>query len=94
MMRPASRSCHSHDTPSTCIAADADDLLAVIAEQVERERREKIAASRQDETRQIIAPSEKDDGKTAAKAAELFNTNRTQQPGKRGQDEVCRAGSV
>ena len=44
---------------------------------MERESREKIAASRQDETRQIIAPSEKDDGKTATKAAELFNTNRT-----------------
>ena len=59
------------------IAVEAEDVLSVIAEQVERERREKIAASRQDETRQIIAPSEKDDGKTATKAAELFNTNRT-----------------
>ena len=59
------------------IAVEAEDVLAVIAERVEKERREKIAASRQDETRQIIAPSEKDDGKTATKAAELFNTNRT-----------------
>ena len=59
------------------IAVEAEDIMAAIAEQVEKERREKIAASRQDETRQIIAPSEKDDGKTAHKAAELFNTNRT-----------------
>lgn len=59
------------------IAVEAENVLAVIAERVEKERREKIAASRQDETRQIIAPSEKDDGKTATKAAELFNTNRT-----------------
>ncbi len=59
------------------IAVEAEDVLSAIAEQVEKERREKIAASRQDETRQIIAPSEKDDGKTATKAAELFNTNRT-----------------
>jgi ParB-like chromosome segregation protein Spo0J len=60
-----------------CIAADADDLLAVIAEQVEEERRAKIAAAREDETAQKIAPSQKAERETATKAAELFNTNRT-----------------
>jgi hypothetical protein len=60
-----------------CIAAEADDLLAVIREKAEDERKAKIAASRSDETRQKIAPSQKDENKTATKAAELFNTNRT-----------------
>lgn len=52
----------------------------MIAEATEEERRAKIAAAREDETRQKIAPSEKDQGKTATKAAELFNTNRTTSP--------------
>ncbi len=71
-----------------CIAAEADDLLAVIAEQVEEERRAKISESRivdyatksiADETGQKIVPSRKNEHseKTATKAAELFNTNRT-----------------
>jgi hypothetical protein len=60
-----------------CMAAEADDLLAVIAKQSEEDRKAKIAAARSDETRQKIAPSEKDENKTATKAAELFNTNRT-----------------
>ena len=60
-----------------CIAAEADDLLRVIAEEAETERKRKIAEARQDETRQKIAPSQKDENKTATKAAELFNTNRT-----------------
>jgi len=59
------------------IAVEAEDIIRAIAKQGESERRLKIAASRKDETRQKIAPSEKDLGKTATKAAELFNTNRT-----------------
>jgi len=59
------------------IAVEAEDIIGAIAKQGESERRFKIAASRKDETRQKIAPSEKDLGKTATKAAELFNTNRT-----------------
>lgn len=59
------------------VAVEAEEIMAAIASQAEAERREKIAASRKDETRQKIAPSEKDNGKTAHKAASLFNTNRT-----------------
>jgi hypothetical protein len=72
-----------------CIAAEADDLLAVIREKVEEERRRKIAEAMEnntnrtaqsvpDRTAQKIAPSEtKTEKETATKAAELFNTNRT-----------------
>ena len=56
---------------------EAEDILTAIRETTEKERRDKIAAARKDETRQIIAPSEKDSSKTAHKAAALFNTNRT-----------------
>lgn len=74
-----------------CIAAEADDLLAVIREQVEEERRRKIAEREnvanqhtpKEETGQKIVRFPDDDhadehaDKTATKAAELFNTNRT-----------------
>ena len=66
-----------------CIAADADDLLAVIAEQVEKERIEKQKANAVNQHseplgKKLPQPSTpKDDQKTATKAAELFNTNRT-----------------
>lgn len=60
------------------IGVEAEELLATIAEAVEAERRAKISEARQSETRQLIAESEKPDNrKTATKAAELFNTNRT-----------------
>jgi hypothetical protein len=80
-----------------CIAAEADDLLSVIKEQVEKEKAKRISELRQNEVRQKIAepqiesrttplPDElrakiesdlSDARKTATKAAELFNTNRT-----------------
>jgi len=60
-----------------CIAAEADDLLTVIREKAEDERKAKISAARTDETAQKIAPSQKAERETATKAAELFNTNRT-----------------
>jgi len=88
-----------------CIAAEADDLLAVIREQVEKERRQRQAEtqSRDDgyspelaaitppitkgeaerfadlSIPQKIAGQPKNDNskETSAKAAELFNTNRT-----------------
>ena len=60
------------------VAVEAEQLIATIREAVEAERRAKISEARADETRQLIAPSEsKDEAKTAHKAAELFNTNRT-----------------
>lgn len=66
-----------------CIAAEADDLLAVIRDQVERERIEKQKANAANQHQEALGkklpqPSTpKDDQKTATKAAELFNTNRT-----------------
>lgn len=64
-----------------CIAAEADDLLALIAEQVEKERREKQAATqaKAEPITQKIAeqPQPRQERETATKAAELFNTNRT-----------------
>lgn len=65
-----------------CIAAEADDLLAVIREQVEKERRDKQAESQSKISEPIpqkIAGQPKNDNskETSAKAAELFNTNRT-----------------
>jgi ParB-like chromosome segregation protein Spo0J len=62
-----------------CIAADADDLLAVIAEQVEKERREKQAATQSEQAepmqQKIVAQANRN--VTDTKAAEMFNTNRT-----------------
>jgi hypothetical protein len=61
-----------------CIAADADDLLAVIAEQVERERRERQAEAQKLSDKKLSdTPKPEHAEKTATKAAELFNTNRT-----------------
>lgn len=66
-----------------CIAAEADDLLAVIREQVEKERIEKQKANAANQHQEALGkklpqPSPaKDEQKTATKAAELFNTNRT-----------------
>ena len=62
-----------------CIAAEADDLLAAIREQVEKEKAARVSASRQNEVTQKIAePAQpRQERETATKAAELFNTNRT-----------------
>ena len=64
-----------------CIAAEADDLLAVIAEQVEREaerkRIENAANQHKPADKKLSAPKPEHSEKTATKAAELFNTNRT-----------------
>lgn len=68
-----------------CIAAEADDLLAVIREQVEEERRRKQAETQQQTMKQSEPITQKiveqvqprQERETATKAAELFNTNRT-----------------
>jgi hypothetical protein len=66
-----------------CIAAEADDLLAVIAEQVENERIEKQKANAVNQhsepalAQKIVPTQTKSERETATKAAELFNTNRT-----------------
>ena len=62
--------------------AEGDDLLAVIREQVEKERRDKQAESQSKTSEPIpqkIAGQPKNDNskETSAKAAEIFNTNRT-----------------
>lgn len=61
-----------------CIAADADDLLAVIAEQVEKEKAARVSAARKNEvTQKFVEPQKPQEREAAHKAAELFNTNRT-----------------
>jgi len=62
-----------------CIAADADDLLVMIRLTVESDRRAKQAATQSEPIPQKIAGQPKNDNtnETSAKAAELFNTNRT-----------------
>jgi len=58
------------------IAADADDLLAAIAEQVEKEKARKVSEARRGEvTQKIVQPRQEQE--SAHKAAEIFNTNRT-----------------
>lgn len=59
------------------IAIEAEDVLRVLADEAEELRKQKISESRNNETAQKIAPSEKIERETATKAAELFNTNRT-----------------
>jgi len=66
-----------------CIAAEADDLLRVIAEQVEKEKIEKQKANASNQhivhglAQKIVPTQTKSERETATKAAELFNTNRT-----------------
>jgi len=61
-----------------CIAAEADDLLAVIREQVEKERRERQREAQKLSDKKLSdTPKPQHSEKTATKAAELFNTNRT-----------------
>ena len=59
------------------VAVEAEEIMSAFRKDAEMERQRKISESRKDETRQKIAPSEKEANKTATKAAELFNTNRT-----------------
>jgi hypothetical protein len=58
------------------IAVEAEDVLKVIAEQVEKEKASRVSSARKNEvTQKIEQPA---NHRTAdAKAAELFNTNRT-----------------
>lgn len=64
-----------------CIAAEADDLLAVIKKQVERDaerkRIENAANQHQPQDKKLSALTNQHAEKTATKVAELFNTNRT-----------------
>lgn len=65
-----------------CIAAEADDLLALIREQVERERivKQKANAANQHQepsVKKLTQPKDDNSSRAQAKAAEIFNTNRT-----------------
>ena len=60
-----------------CIAAEAEDLLAVIRLTVESDRRAKQAETQAMGQKIVPQASGKVEDKTATKAAELFNTNRT-----------------
>jgi hypothetical protein len=63
------------------IAVEAEDVLKVIAEQVERDaerkRIENASNQHQPQDKKLSAPTNQHADKTATKAAELFNTNRT-----------------
>jgi hypothetical protein len=59
------------------IAAEAEELMGAIAEQVEKERREKQSATQAEPVQQKIVTQPVNRNVTDAKAAELFNTNRT-----------------
>jgi hypothetical protein len=59
------------------IAVEAEDIMGAIAEQVEKDRREKIGSARSAQTEQIIVQSQSTPSATATKAAEIFQTNRT-----------------
>ena len=60
------------------IAVEAEDIMGAIAEQVEKDKAKRVSESRQGEVRQKIAePQKPDEQKTATKAAEIFQTNRT-----------------
>jgi hypothetical protein len=60
------------------IAVEAEDVLSVIAEQVEKERRERQAEAQKLSDKKLSdTPKPEHAEKTATKAAELFNTNRT-----------------
>ena len=58
------------------VAAEADDMFDMLADEAEKERREKIAKARKNETAELIPPSEKEKRETRSKLAEQFNTNR------------------
>lgn len=58
------------------IAVEAEDIMAAIAEQVEKERREKISETKKNPTPDKNL-SDVHANSTPTKAAELFNTNRT-----------------
>lgn len=59
------------------IAVEAEEIMSALRTEAEKERQRKISESRKGETAQKIASSQKSERETAAKAAELFNTNRT-----------------
>jgi len=69
-----------------CIAAEAEDIMAAIKAEAEKrimagkafdKHGILIHKTHPEHPRQMFAQGSKDDGKTATKAAELFNTNRT-----------------
>lgn len=59
------------------VAVEAEDIMQSIAEDVERERREKQAKTQAEPMQQKIVAQPLNRNVTDTKAAELFNTNRT-----------------
>ena len=71
---PPSRKVY-HGKQWATIAVEAEDIMAAIAEQEEKERREKQAASQSKLSDKNLPDSQPQ--RSTEKAAELFNTNRT-----------------
>jgi len=59
------------------IAVEAEDIMGAIAEQVEKDRREKQAATQSESVQQKIVAQPANRNVTDTKAAEIFQTNRT-----------------
>ena len=59
------------------IAVEAEDIMGAIAEQVEKDRREKQAATQSEPVQQKIVTQPANRNVTDTKAAEIFQTNRT-----------------
>jgi N6-adenosine-specific RNA methylase IME4 len=60
------------------VAVEADDLIELLKEEAEIQRRQKISESRSGvETVQLIAPSQKEENKVRTQLANTFNTNKT-----------------
>ncbi len=60
------------------VAVEAHDVIRAIAEQVEKEKANKVSQSRRGEVSQLIdEPQKPNEQRSDHKAAELFQTNRT-----------------
>jgi len=59
------------------IAVEAEDIMGAIADQVEKDRREKQAATQSEPVQQKIVAQPANRNVTDTKAAEIFQTNRT-----------------
>lgn len=60
-----------------CLAADSDEIIETLTNEIEQERRKKISQARQNETTQLIAPSKKEENEARTKLAKTFGTNRS-----------------
>ena len=58
-----------------CLAADSDEIIETLTKEIEQERRKKISEARQNEMREKIPSSKRDESKVTTKLAQTFGTN-------------------